>query len=312
MRSPGLRRARIPGFYNSLRYYLGWCVILTASRVHYHYYFALWTNSCKSWIRSCYIPPENLEVLLQKVCDLARGHFATERPLGDVVDCGTQLELELNLVICCCNFVRNHLQRDPYVLRPLFSELKRQAEAARRSFALDTACDSRYDRDRLPLQGNTVEEPFQIPKDVSVISAPSSRSALTSAIEGAGLFPRTFGLASTKVRLFNECKVTSDTEADWKRHDEIQHGQQALWICSKADCRAHFFHDSINLENHLREHHGKTGDLTEEIRQWHVRRNHQQSFFCPHCDKVIHHGREGLEATDERFVIYFRTSHLRD
>jgi len=218
--------------------------------------------------------PENLEDPLWGVCDFPRGYFTTERTLSNIVGSGTQLELELELVTVCCNFVRNHLQGDPRQLRPPLSELKQQAEAARRSCA-------HFGR-------------------VSTISAPSSGSAQTSAIEGVGPFPCSFGLTGTKVMLFNACKAVLNTEHDWRRHELIQHQQQPQWICPEAVCRKSFFHKSAHLEKHLRDDHDRTGDLTEEVRLWYVRRNHQQSFYCPYCDKVIHHSLTSEEAIEER------------
>ena len=271
----------------------------------------------------CNILPENLKNLLPKACALVQSHLAQERLPNDVVDEGTQLDLELHcrLVVQCCAFIGGHLRpgHDHYRLRTALSQLKWHAEGARhtcapfigKDFGLEprTACESRDDRGSLPPQENTSEEPFPIPNTVSMDSAPSSRSVPSLAIGGVGFFPCTFGSAGTKVKLFNECKVASDTECDWKRHDQLQHEQPDQWICPEAACRMSFFHESTHLEHHLRKDHGKTGDLTEEVSQWHVRRNHQRSFFCPSCDKVIHHSLTDVAAIRERFrhlVVHIR------
>jgi len=138
-------------------------------------------------------------------------------------------------------------------------------------------------------------------EEQSRVSTSSDLPSIAAQTPVVRKFHCVFGFTGTKVRSINECKHIFENENDWKRHDQCEHEQQPQWVCPEASCGASFFHSSTYLEAHLRKVHGKTGHLTKLVGHWHVRRNHQRSFFCPYCHEVFHHNLMGLEARDERF-----------
>ncbi len=110
-------------------------------------------------------------------------------------------------------------------------------------------------------------------------------------------YPCYYGNASSSVEEFRTCYVVSANKADWIMHDQT-HEQHEQWICPIC---GRTFNSRENMKNHLSAIH-KNDDCEDLIDQWHVRKNHQLSFFCPGCDSVLYHGFQGLDAINCRFA----------
>jgi hypothetical protein len=253
--------------------------------------------------------PADLKDRLRRVDELAKS-LPTE-----LVSSGTwsALKIPCSIISHIGGLILSLPEEDRHnQFQPALAQLKWYAEDARLlctqivskhfGFERHAAYEPAVDRGRGLLQEDTNSDPLK--------SAPSTSSAQVSAIESGGLFPCIFGMAGTKVKEFRKCNVVSGTEFDWKRHDNQHHRQQALWICPELTCRLSFFRQSTYLEDHLRKDHRRIGDLADEVGQWHIKENHQESFFCPHCDKVLRHGLTDSEAIEERFR-HMLTQHIR-
>ena len=197
----------------------------------------------------CGTLPETLRNRLSEACILVRGNLPCGRSRNDV-DRGLQLDLELHcrLVVQCCTFIEGCLRdHDHYRLDTPLSQLKWHAEAARylcasftgQDFGLarNTACESRDDRQSLSLHEDILEKPFHIPNIVSANPAPTSRSAPSFAIDNLAICRCASGTTDTNITFYDAFKVASDTEHDWKKHNQHDHEQSAQCVCPESACR---------------------------------------------------------------------------
>ncbi|KAH8701178.1 hypothetical protein GQ44DRAFT_778907 [Phaeosphaeriaceae sp. PMI808] len=102
---------------------------------------------------------------------------------------------------------------------------------------------------------------------------------------------------------FPGCYETFCNPSDWRHHEKATHFQLESWICmpcvrNRADGPWMFVKEEM-FQKHAYQHKGM--NLDSIMKEGHIGRNHQQSFWCGFCKKPVHLKQKRNEAWDERF-----------
>ncbi|KAK5015760.1 hypothetical protein LTR60_002723, partial [Cryomyces antarcticus] len=107
---------------------------------------------------------------------------------------------------------------------------------------------------------------------------------------------------------FPECNKKFGSKNDWKRHENSQHFQLAMWRCHEpknsaaGPCAALFFRRDF-FEEHLKKKHNYTDKnrIHHQLTVRRIGRNGQVRFWCGFCKDILELKEKGVEAWDERF-----------
>jgi hypothetical protein len=97
---------------------------------------------------------------------------------------------------------------------------------------------------------------------------------------------------------FSACYKKFGSTHDWRLHEHNSHFQQECWkcnLCSRLD------YQKVGFTTHLHNDHTLSTKKIQQLQQkQRIGRNHQISFWCGFCEKIVALQNKGLHAEDER------------